>query len=58
MTIAVRSNDSLSGLKGQNNPLQSPLRAGSNGDAAGARRKEAQVPEASARHRTRLLAIR
>ena len=35
MTIAVRSNDSLSGLKGQNNPLQSPSRAGSNGEAAG-----------------------
>ena len=42
MKIAVGSNDCLSGLKGQNNSLQSPSRASSNGGGAGARRKEVQ----------------
>ena len=32
---SVGSNDCLSGEKRQNNPLKSPLRAGSNGDRAG-----------------------
>ena len=43
MTIAVGSNDYSSGLKGQNNSLQSPLRAGSNGVGAGTGRMEAQT---------------
>ena len=43
MTIAVGSNDCLSGLKRQNNSLQSPSRASSNGGGAGARRKEVQT---------------
>ena len=45
MTIAVGSNDCLSGLKRQNNSLQSPSRASSNGGKVGSKAREHKLTE-------------